>query len=558
MSVWDWLVLGATMTFIVVYGVWKTKSTRSLEGYFRSDSNQSWWSIGLSVMATQASAITFLSTPGQAYEDGMRFIQFYFGLPLAIIFISVFILPVYYKLKLYTAYEYLEHRFDLRTRLFVAFLFLLQRGLQAGITIYAPAIVLSTLLGWDLQATIVAIGAVVVFYTVVGGTKAVSQTQMLQMAVMIGGMFTAAIIIVNLLPDEVGIGDAFEIAGAYGKLNAVTWDFNLKDKYNIWSGLLGGFFLALSYFGTDQSQVARYLGGRSLTASRLGLLFNALFKIPMQFLILFVGVLVFVFYIFNTPPVYFNQASLGLVSSESTKSELRQVGDRYSDLHEERKQNTYRLLTAESPTDRTEIVKGLAETDSMMRLERDNAKRIVSENLGEDEAKDSDYIFLGFISKYFPTGLLGLIIAVILCAAMSSTASELNALASTSMIDFYKRLLKPADSERRLLVISKGVTLAWGIVAILFALYATLLDNLIQAINTVGSVFYGTILGVFIAGIYVKRVGGLQVFAAAVVTQILIGYLYYSVDVAFLWFNVIGCVVVVSLSLVLSYFKWAK
>ncbi|WP_299824259.1 sodium:solute symporter [uncultured Pontibacter sp.] len=555
----DWIVLLGTLGFIVSYGVWKTRGSKDIEGYLKGDNSMKWWTIGLSIMATQASAITFLSTPGQAYEDGMRFVQFYFGLPIAMVIISVTVIPIFYRLKVFTAYEFLENRFDLKTRSLAAMLFLVQRGLAAGITIYAPAIILSTMLGWSLTVTNLIIGVVVIFYTMSGGTKAVSVTQKQQMAVMMGGMIIAGIMVVSYLPANVGFGDAVAVAGKMGKMNIVdfSWDWKTSwdDRYNFWSGMTGGLFLALSYFGTDQSQVARYLGGKSLGESRLGLLFNGLLKIPMQFLILFIGVMVFVFYQFNQPPVFFNDAAKSKVYGTAYEPELQQLEVKHTQLFEQKQQAVQQLVTALKAEDEAAIATAQTEVNALTaagKEVREDVKAVIRKAVPDAETKDTDYVFISFIMKYLPTGLVGLLLAVIFSAAMSSTASELNALASTTVVDIYKRSVKKDGDATHYLNASKMLTVGWGVIAILFATYASLLDNLIQAVNIIGSIFYGTILGIFLVAFYFKRIRGNAVFYAALLAEAVVLYCHFYTDIAFLWFNVIGCVAVIIFGFILQ------
>ena len=536
MSGWDWLVLTATLGFIVGYGTWKTRRQRSLESYFRGDSSQKWWTIGVSVMATQASAITFISTPGQAYESGLGFIQFYFGLPLAMIFVSVFFLPLYYNYKVYTAYEYIERRFDLKSRLLVSALFLLQRGLQAGITIYAPAIILCTILGWNLYLTIVAIGLMVIVYTVSGGTRAVSQTQLFQMAIMIGGMLVAIGLTLSMLPQGVGLTQALTLAGASAKLNAIDWRIDFNERYTIWSGLLGGFFLSLSYFGTDQSQVARYLGGKSLADSRLGLLFNGLFKIPMQVMILLAGLLVYVFFIFTPGPLYFNPTLDR--SALNARSEVAALEADYRSQVAARREAAYALIDPAAPADAQETYR---QHDRRVTDTRQQYRQAVAAEYGKIYATDSDYIFLNYILNWFPVGLIGLLLAVILSASMSSTSGELNALSSATVVDFLLRLRRQPLAEPQQVRLSKLITLLWGLVAIGFACTASLVDNLIQAINIMGSLFYGTILGVFLVGIAWPRITGSQVFWASLASEAVIIGLYLTTELGFLWYNALAC-----------------
>ena len=546
----DWAVLVGTIGFIGVYGAWKTRGAQDMDTYFRGDYTLRWPTIGLSIMATQASAITFLSTPGQAYEDGMRFVQFYFGLPLAMVVISAVFVPIYRRLKVYTAYEYLEHRFDVRVRYLGAVLFLVQRGLAAGITIYAPAIILSTILGWPLNLTNLAMGLVVIAYTVSGGTRAVSQTQQQQMIVMLAGLFIAAVLIVWRLPEGVSLPAAFKLAGVLDRMNVVSFELDFDSRYNFWSGIAGGFFLALSYFGTDQSQVQRYLSGRSVAESRLGLLFNGVFKIPMQFVILMLGVLVFVFYLFTPPPIFFNTPALAAVEEGAHGDALRALQGRYEQaLAVQRESATAYVAALEAPDGTRAAARDALRTAAAQadRL-RAEAKTLVAQALPDAETKDADYVFIGFVLRYVPSGLVGLLIAVILCAAMSSTSSELAALGTTTTVDLYKRLWNRADSPRHDLVVSKLFTVLWGAVAVSFAAFAALLDNLIEAVNILGSIFYGTLLGLFVVAFFVRRVTATPVLIAALIAQTVVGLLFFASNLGFLWFNVIGCGLVVGLS----------
>lgn len=551
----DWIVLLGTLGFIVSYGVWKTRGSKDIEGYLKGDNSMKWWTIGLSVMATQASAITFLSTPGQAYEDGMRFVQFYFGLPIAMVIISITVIPIFYRLNVYTAYEFLENRFDLKTRSLAALLFLVQRGLAAGITIYAPAIILSTMLGWSLTVTTLIIGVLVILYTVSGGTKAVSVTQKQQMAVMMGGMIVAGFMVVSYLPDNVSFGEAVAVAGKMGKMNVVDFSFNWDDRYNFWSGITGGLFLALSYFGTDQSQVARYIGGKSVGESRLGLVFNGLLKIPMQFLILFIGVMVFVFYQFNQPPVFFNEVAKSNVYATPYADDLRQLENTYTTMFEQKQDAVQELVAAIKTEDEAAIATAQGRVNALTAASgavREEVKGLIRQATPEAEVKDTDYVFISFVMKYLPAGLVGLLLAVIFSAAMSSSASELNALASTTVVDIYKRSLKQQSSDRHYLNASRLFTVGWGLLAITFALFASELDNLIEAVNIIGSIFYGTILGIFLVAFYVRYIGGNAVFIAAVLAELVVLYCHYFTDIAFLWFNVIGCACVILFGFILQ------
>ena len=557
MSNLDWFVLIFTLVSIVTYGIWKTRGAKDLQSYLKGNNDAKWWGIGISIMATQASAITFLSTPGQAYTDGMRFIQFYFGLPIAMIILSVTFLPIFYKLKVYTAYEYLETRFDLKTRTLAAFLFLIQRGLATGITIYAPSIILSTLLNWNLTLTNIFIGLLVILYTVSGGTKAVTQTQKQQMAVMMGGMILAGILVINMLPNNISFLDAVNVAGKMGKLNLVNFDFDLDDRYNFWTGTTAALFLFLSYFGTDQSQVQRYLTGKSLAQSRLGLIMNGLLKIPMQLIILFIGVMVFVFYQFNTPPIFFNKVELNNIKSSNYSEEVNNLENEFKILHDKKTVDIYSLLDAQKNEDKgrvQELKRSVLSIERKMHEINNNVKTIVIKNNPSAETNDKDYIFMSYVIDYLPTGIIGLLFAVMFCAAMSSTASELNALASTTTIDIYKRSIKKKENDRHYLMSSKYFTLLWGVLAILFATTASLFENLIQAVNLLGSLFYGTILGIFVVAFYFKNVKSNAVFYCAIAAEIMVVSIHFLnhyqlapnwLQMGYLWYNVVGCLLVI-------------
>jgi Na+/proline symporter len=563
MSTLDWAVLFFTLVSIAVYGMYKTRGKQSLETYLKGNKDN-WWTIGLSIMATQASAITFLSTPGQSYEDGMRFIQFYFGLPLAMIIISVAFVPIYYKLKVYTAYEYLENRFDLKTRTLTALLFIVQRGLAAGITIYAPAIILSTLLGWNLTLTNIFIGVLVIAYTVSGGTEAVSITQKQQMAVMMGGMVLAGIMVIQLLP--ISMKEALQVAGKMDKLNVVNFEFDLADRYSFWSGMTAAVFLFLSYFGTDQSQVQRYLSGQTLTQSRMGLLMNGFLKIPMQFLILFIGVLVFVFYQFIPPPVHFNQVQTEVLRQSEYGADFSRLEQSYQANFDSSKQVYTELLSSmdqgkEASTE--ELTSTLKELKAEQQEIREEVKTLLLTHDPETETRDTDYVFMRFVMDYLPTGVVGLLFAAIFAAAMSSSSSELNALGSTTTVDLYKRSIRKEASDNHYVMSSKLFTAFWGFGAILFATYASLFENLIQAVNLLGSLFYGTILGIFVVGFFIKWIKGKAVFIAAIGSQALIlvvhffngkGLIGFEWNIGFLWYNAIGCLAVVLFGLLLQLF----
>ena len=555
MSNLDWAVLICTLLFIVVYGIYKSRGTENIQGYLLGNQAMPWYSVCLSVMATQASAITFLSAPGLGYSSGMSFVQFYLGLPLAMIVLCVTFVPIFHRLKVYTAYEYLEQRFDLKTRALTAFLFLIQRGLSTGITIYAPSIILSIILNINPTYTTIFIGSVVVLYTVYGGTKAVSYTQMLQMAIIFCGLFAAGVVVVQLLPSSVGFGKAISIAGKMGRTEAINFNFDWDNPYTLWSGLIGGFFLQLSYFGTDQSQVGRYLTGSSVGQSRMGLLMNGLVKIPMQFLILLIGVLVFTFYQYTKPPVFFNRFELNKLEKSAFAGQLNDIKAEHQQVFEVKQQELDKLGLAIDQGDDQAIDKQrtlLLAADAKEKEVRKKATDLMLKNDANADINDNNYIFLSFVTEYLPKGLIGLLIAIIFLASMGSTASALNSLASTSVIDIYKRLIKKDGSDEQYLKASRWLTFFWGFVCILMALYASKIGNLIEAVNVLGSYIYGTILGVFLVAFYLKRVNGRAVFTAALIAEITVCICGYLQVVAYLWLNVIGCLLVVALSLLLQ------
>ncbi|MES2286519.1 MAG: sodium:solute symporter [Bacteroidota bacterium] len=552
MNAIDWLVLGITLLSVVVYGLYKSRGTKNIDGFLLADKQLPWYHVGLSVMATQASAITFLSAPGQAYSDGLRFVQFYFGLPLAMVVLCITFIPIFHRLKVYTAYEFLEKRFDIKTRTLTAFLFLIQRGVSTGITIYAPSIVLSSILNLDISYTTIFIGSVVILYTVYGGTKAVSYTQMLQMGIIFAGLFFAAYMVVHLLPENVGFMDALHIAGKMDKLNAIDTTFDLNNKYNVWSGIIGGFFLQLSYFGTDQSQVGRYLTGKSITQSRLGLIMNGLVKIPMQFFILLIGTLVFTFYQFHQPPVFFNQVEVNRIEKSSNKTEYNKLEADYKLAHAEKLQYVNKLVDA-IHQDNEQIVNAagaeLQAAEKKVESIRKSAISLIKKSDKVADTNDTNYVFLNFVTNYLPTGLVGLLIAIIFLASMGSTASGLNSLASTTVVDVYKRLINKEGSDSKYLSASRWATIGWGVFCVIVALYASKLGNLIEAVNILGSLFYGTILGVFVVAFYLKKVEGTAVFYAALLAEACIVVAWITDLTAFLWLNVIGCVLVMLFSL---------
>ena len=549
----DWIILSVTLISIVSYGTYVTRKNANVTDYIKGGSDSKWWTIGLSVMATQASAITFLSTPGQAFHSGMGFVQFYFGLPIAMIIICVVFIPIYHKLKVYTAYEFLEGRFDLKTRSLAAILFLIQRGLAAGITIFAPAIILSAVLGWDLLTLNIIIGFLVIIYTVSGGTKAVNVTQKQQMIIIFIGMLIAFFMIMSQLPENITFTNALEIAGASNKMEVLDFSFDLSNRYTVWTGILGGTFLMLSYFGTDQSQVQRYLSGKSVRESQLGLIFNGLLKVPMQFFILLIGVMVFVFYQFNASPLNFNPTVNDAIASSEYVEEYRQLETQHIAI-----ENTKKAIFADGfQLIEKEQIQALNERDLELKVA---SKAIVKKVDAAIESNDKDYVFIHFILNNLPRGLIGLLLAVILSAAMSSTASELNALASTTAIDLYKRNVKGEKSDAHYVTASKWFTLLWGVLAISVACVANLFDNLIQLVNIIGSIFYGNVLGIFLLAFFFKKVNGNAVFKAAVITQILIFAIFYfgiynlevqglAPIISYLWLNFIGCILVSFFSL---------
>jgi len=541
----DWIVLLLTLGFIVTYGVLRTKRSLNLNSFLKGGSTDNWTTVGLSVMATQASAITFLSATGQGYESGLGFVQFYFGLPLAIVLICAFIIPIYYRLNVFTAYEYLENRFDLKTRLFTAGLFLVSRAFAAGITIFAPSIVLSTLFGWSLQATNIVIGILVIIYTVSGGTKAVSITQKQQMFVIFGGMFLAFYLIIDSLPPTVGFSEAMHLAGLAGKLEVVDLSFDLNERYTLWTGLLGGFFLSLSYFGTDQSQVQRYITAKDQNQSKLGLLFNGLLKIPMQFFILLVGVMLFAFYQFQEVPPYFNAQQMERALHTEKADSIRTMAVELALLDDRKKTAAYAVIEQNEEAAYISIQEARVAKQAEFR-------QLLARALPSEKIKDTDYVFLNYVLHYFPAGVIGLLLAVILSAAMSSTAGELDALASTAMVDFYQRLSPGNLSDSGQVTASRLFTLFWGILAIVFALSASLFENLIQLVNIIGSLFYGTILGVFVCGFFIKKLRAKDVFPAALIAEGAVILCYMNTDMSFLWLNPIGCGVVVFSALILN------
>jgi len=540
----DWLILGSTLLFIVLYGIWKNRSHQNVNEYIRGGNTAKWWTVGFSVMATQASAITFLSTPGQAFHDGMGFVQFYFGLPLAMIIICVFFLPVYHKLNVYTAYEFLEKRFDRKTRTLTALLFLIQRGLAAGVTIYAPAIILSVVLGWNLKLLTVVIGLLVIGYTMIGGTRAVNVTQKQQMFVIFMGLVAAFFYTINAFPADISFSEGLKIAGINQKLTVLDFSLDPNNRYTFWSGLTGGLFLALSYFGTDQSQVQRYLSGKSLKTSQMGLIMNGLLKVPLQFFILLSGVMVFVFYQFEKAPLHFNPQ----VVQQTIQSDY---GPEFNALHQSNDRLTAvkkQLLLHPSFFRDQGLQREFVKLEQQNKAQRSTAKSLIQKANPQAETNDKDYVFITFILDHLPQGLIGLLLAMIFSAAMSSTASELNALSATSLVDLYQ-VHRPGKSEKHYVGMAQLFTFLWGIIAILFASVGNLFENLIQLVNIIGSLFYGTILGVFLVAFFLKQVRGNAIFLAALISEVAIIILYRLDVVGFLWLNLIGAVLTVLLAL---------
>ncbi len=544
MSIFDWIVLILTLGGVILYGLYRGRGQRNMDSYYLGNRSMVWYVILLSIIGTQASAITFLSGPGQAFTDGMRFVQYYFGLPLAMVVLCVTFVPIFHRLKVYTAYEYLERRFDIKTRVLTSFLFLLQRSLSTGISIYAPAIIISSLLGWNIYWTNLFMGGLLIIYTVSGGAKAVAQTQKLQFFIIVAGMFLAGYMVVHLLPKDISFMDALHVSGKLGKLNVIVTDFNWKDKYNIWSGIIGGFFLALSYFGTDQSQVGRYLTGRSIKESRTGLLLNGFVKVPMQFLILLIGALLFVFYQFYKAPVLFNKAQVEQVYQSPYANELKNIQQDYDALSAKKKEQVNHLLTAihqgnESEADHYQNL--LQRSDQRGNAYRQEAKKVITKADPSADTNDTNYIFLYFVLQNLPRGLVGLLIAIIFLAAWGSIASALNSLSGTTVNDIYKRLFRREASEKHYLKASRWSTLLWGIISILVAQFANKMGSLIEAVNILGSLFYGTILGIFVVAFYFKKLKSTPVFMGALVTEGIIILVYIMDIVSFLWLNVIGC-----------------
>jgi SSS family solute:Na+ symporter len=557
----DWVVLGLTLLSIALYGVYKGRGTRSIRGYLLADRQMRWYTVALSIMATQASAITFTSTPGQAYTDGMRFVQFYFGLPIAMVILSVTAVPIFHKLGVYTAYEYLEHRFDVKTRTLTSIIFLIQRGLAIGITIYAPSLVLSVMLGWDIRIASTLIGGIIIIYTTTGGVKAVNWTDFQQLLIIMFGMVLAFIMTIVLLPKGVDFTDALHVAGGMGRLNVIDFSFDLHNEYNFWSGLVGGTFVALAYFGTDQSQVQRYLTGKSVTQSRLGLLFNGMAKVPMQFFILLLGAMVFVFYQFERPPLFFNPVETRRIEQSQHADEYQAIERRYDDAFKGKSEAVRRYIEATHSGDKN----ALREAREAVETASKNAEAIRAEGIAvikqndpAVEASDTNYIFLSFVMKYLPLGLVGLLFACIFAASMSSTSGELSALATCTIVDVYKRHIRKKGEEKHYLLVSRLAMGLWGVYAIFFAQYASNLGSLIVAVNILGSLFYGTMLAIFLIAFYLKWIGGTATFWAAFAGEAVVLYCFAFTSIPWLWYNVIGCLMVIGAALLLNPFLRAK
>jgi SSS family transporter len=553
MATIDWIVMILTLSGIIWYGLYKSKHSKNLEGYFLGGRSMPWWIVLLSIMGTQASAITFLSAPGQAYTDGMRFVQYYFGLPVAMVIISIFFVPIFQKLQVFTAYEYLQNRFDGKTRTLTSILFLASRGLSTGISIYAPSIIISALLGWNIYVTNLVMGGFLIIYTVVGGAKAVAYTQRLQFFIIMTGMGIAGYMALKLVPDGLSLGAAMEAGGMGGKMNIITsgkndTGFNWKDKYNILSGLIGGFFLALSYFGTDQSQVGRYLTAKNMRESRLGLLMNGIVKIPMQFFILMIGVLVFAFYQYTEAPVFFNQTAV----KQAMKTEAApMLSSLEADFKQKaKKQSAYYKALAHQPFLKDSIAVNFAEMTAI----RKEYTKVIKESLPGAENEDTNYIFLYFVTQNLPNGLVGLLIAVIIMAAWGSIAAALNSLASSSVVDLHTNLSKKKTDDKESYRLSWQYTLGWGLFCIAVAMFATNMGSLIEAVNVLGSIFYGVILGIFLVAFFAKQVKGTAVFWAAVFTELLVITIYNMEIISFLWLNLIGAAGVWILAQVIQLF----
>ena len=561
MRLLDWIVLAATLLLIVLYGIWKGRGSRNIKSFLLADRSMKWYTVALAIMATQASAITFTSTPGQAYADGMRFVQFYFGLPIAMVILCITAVPLFHKLGVYTAYEYLEKRFDTKTRVLTTLIFLVSRGLAAGITIYAPSLVLSVMLGIDIRITSLIIGGIVIIYTTSGGVKAVNHTDFFQLIIVMAGMCIALGIALRLLPHDISFMDALSVSAVMGKLNTIDLSLDFSNRYNIWSGIVGGMFVALAYFGTDQSQVQRYLTGESVTQSRLALLFNGLAKVPMQFFILFIGVMVFVFFQFVQPPFVFNPVEAGKMKSGARAEDFRQLEEKHKNLFQNKSVEIREYLDALHQHDEVRAAGKKAELQLLQKRYdaiRAEASNLLAKNERNSDTGDTNYIFLTFILTYLPTGLVGLIFACVFTASMSSSSGELSALATISIIDIYKRFIKCEAGEKHYLMVSRIMMALWGLYGIAFAQYASRLGSLVEAVNILGSLFYGTMLGIFLLAFYFKSVKGTAAFIGALSGEIVVLYCFQCTSIAWLWYNVIGCFVVVGVGIILSFFERTK
>ena len=555
MSALDWLVLAATLAAIVIYGMWRGRRHQHLEGYLLADRQMRWPTIALSIMATQASAITFLSTPGQAYTDGMRFLQFYLGLPIAMIILCAFFVPVFHRLKVFTAYEFLERRFGVKTRTITASLFLLQRGLSTGITIYAPALIISVILGWNIHITNVVIGTLVILYTTTGGTRAVSWTHVQQMLIILGGMATALVIAIRSIPADISVIEAVKVAGRMGRLNAIDFTFDFTTPYNFWGGMVGGLLVALSYFGADQSQVQRYLTGETLTESRLGLLFNGMVKVPMQFFILFTGAMVFVFYQFVAPPLVFNTVERAKIGASRYALDFDKLEVKHNEQFTQKRARVHALVDAMRSGDANSVTRATDELRVAQATEKAThaeAVELLKRNDKKADGTDTNYIFLTFVLRFLPAGVVGLVMAAIFCASMSSTASGLNSLASSSVIDIYKRHINPHATQHEYVRVSRWLTVGWGVFAIAFAEYVNRLGSLIEAVNRLGSLFYGTILAVFVLALFTKQLGEKPVIAGAILAEGATIYCWLFTKMAWLWWNVVGFAVAVVAALIIE------
>ncbi|MBB3837680.1 Na+/proline symporter [Runella defluvii] len=561
MSFIDWIVLIGTLSFIIIYGIYRSRGKQNIDDYLIAGQSLPWYHVCFSVMATQASAITFLSAPGQGFADGMRFVQFYFGLPLAMVVLSITFVPIFHRLKVFTAYEFLETRFDGRVRIFTVILFLLSRGLSTGLSIYAPSIILATILGWDLTWTNILMGSLVLIYTVTGGTKAISHTHLQQMIIVTMAMFVAGYMVVHLLPSDIGFVDALKIAGKAGRLNTIDFHFDPNSRYNIWSGLIGGFFLQLSYFGTDQSQVGRYLTGESIGQSRMGLVMNGLLKIPMQFLILLVGVLVFVYYQYNPAPLFFNKVETDKLRNSEYAADYQSLEEKHSLAVSSQRAAVDGLAKALDSKDETSIAhwqEALKESDDTQKQLKKDAVSLIKKNNPTADTSDVNYVFLRFVLDRLPIGLIGLLIAVIFSASMGSIAAAYNSLASTTVVDLYKRVYKTDANDNHYLMATRISTIGWGIFCIFVAQYASKLGSMIEAVNILGSLFYGVILGIFLVAFYFKNIGGKATFWGAIVAEIGVVLCWWYDLMAFLWLNVVGCVLVIAFAWLIQKIKPAN